>query len=104
MIPGISAPLLTADAQQERGRLKEAAGQFESMLIAQMLQSARQSSGGGWTGDSEDQASVSLMEMSEQSLAQVLSANGGFGLSKLIVEGLSRKSEIPATQKALIGI
>ena len=63
MPDGISLNLipLGALAPDDRGRekanLKDAAGKFESMLIAQMLKSARKTDSGGWTGES-DQAGL----------------------------------------------
>jgi flagellar protein FlgJ len=92
MISGITANLSTAGNGDERSRIKESAAQFEALLIAQMLRSAREESAGGWTGDSEDNASASMMEMSEQHIAQMLAAQGGLGLANMIVEGLSRDS------------
>jgi flagellar protein FlgJ len=92
MISGIGANLLKAGNGDETSRIKESAGQFEALLIAQMLRSAREESAGGWTGDSEDNDSASMMEMSEQHIAQMLAAQGGLGLAKMIVDGLSREA------------
>ena len=91
MISGITDALPVAGNGDERSRIKESAGQFEALLIAQMLRSAREESAGGWTGDSEDNSSASMMEMSEQHIAQMLAAQGGLGLAKMIVDGLSRE-------------
>jgi flagellar protein FlgJ len=88
MIPmGGSAP---ADKLPENANLKDAAGKFESMLIAQMLKSARKTDSGGWTGDA-DQASSSMMDMAEQQLADMLGAQGGLGLANLVMTQLGPK-------------
>jgi Rod binding domain-containing protein len=91
MISGIAMNLPVPGSGDERSRIKESAGQFEALLIAQMLRSAREESAGGWTGASEDNSSASMMEMSEQHIAQMLAAQGGLGLAKMIVDGLSRE-------------
>lgn len=95
MISGITSNLPVPGNGDERSRIKESAGQFEALLIAQMLRSAREESAGGWTGDSQDNASASMMEMSEQHIAQMLAAQGGMGLAKMIVDGLSREASRP---------
>ena len=83
----ISAP---DNKQRENANLKDAAGKFESMLIAQMLKSARKTDSGGWTGDA-DQASSSMMDMAEQQLADMLGAQGGLGLANLVMTQLGPK-------------
>lgn len=71
-------------------RVREAAQQFEAMLLQQMLKSAREAGSGDWTGSSEDQTGLSMSEMAEQQFAQVLASKGGLGLAKLVVDGLER--------------
>ena len=77
-------------AELQTSRLKQAAGQFESLMLAQMLKSARSSDGGGWSGE-VDQAGSSMMDMAEQSLADLLGSRGSMGLARLIVEQLGSK-------------
>jgi Rod binding domain-containing protein len=67
--------------------LKQAAADFEALLVAEMLKSAR-SSGGGWLGSGEDEAGATMVELAEQQFAQALAAAGGLGLADLIVKGL----------------
>lgn len=71
--------------------LKDAAGKFEALLIAQMLKSARKTDSGGWTGES-DQSGSTMMDMAEQQLADLLGSQGGLGLAKLVVTQLGPKS------------
>ncbi len=71
---------------------EEAAKEFEALLIEEMLKSARAGGSGDWMGDSEDQSGSALSEMAEQQFAQLLAANGGVGLAKLVANGLSRAS------------
>ena len=70
--------------------LKDAAGKFEALLIAQMLKSARKTDSGGWTGEA-DQSSSSMMDMAEQQLADLLGSQGGLGLARMIVSQLGEK-------------
>src|SRR5204863_8591588 len=72
-------------------RVKDAASQFEALMLGQMLKSVREASAGGWAGKSEDQSNDSIMEMAEQQIAQVLSSSGGLGLAKLIASGLTKR-------------
>jgi Rod binding domain-containing protein len=72
-------------------RIKGAAEQFESLLIAQILHSAH-ADGQGWLGSGEDSSSGSLGDFAEQQFAAVMAKNGGLGLAKMIAQGLERKS------------
>jgi flagellar protein FlgJ len=67
-------------------RVRDAAQQFEALLVAQLLRSARESSG-GWLGGG-DSAGDCATEFAEQHLATVLSRAGGLGLASLIAAGL----------------
>lgn len=71
-------------------RMKETAGQFESLLIGMMLKSMRESSGGGWLGTGDEQSLSSISDLAEQQVAQSLAASGGFGLAEMVVEGVER--------------
>jgi Rod binding domain-containing protein len=60
---------------------------FEGMLLAQMLQSIRESALGGWQEQS-DQSGATALEMAEGQLAQMMAANGGLGLAKVLERSL----------------
>jgi Rod binding domain-containing protein len=72
-------------------KIQKAASDFEALLIAQMLKSARES-GGGMTGDSDeqDETNSTLLELGEQQLAQALSNSGGLGIAKMVIAGLTK--------------
>ena len=74
-------------------RVEEAARQFESLLIAQLLRTAREAGGAGWMGTGDDPTASSAMEMAEEQFAKALTAAGGIGLSRMVVEGLQTRSE-----------
>jgi len=63
-------------------KIREAALQFESILIGQILQSAHTESG-----------SDSLGDLANQQFATLLAQQGGLGLGPLITQGLTKKSE-----------
>jgi peptidoglycan hydrolase FlgJ len=90
LTPGTTSP--GSSPKDDPEKIKNAAEQFEALMIEQMLQSAANSGSGGWMGSSDDDSDSALGGVAEQSFAQALSANGGLGLAKLIVAGLSRKA------------
>jgi Rod binding domain-containing protein len=92
--PGISE----AGADRRRDtpdQVRNAATQFESLLIAQMLRQVRESGSGGWMGDGEDQTSSHMMGLAEEQLAQLLAAQGGLGLANLTAGQIARQSAKP---------
>jgi flagellar protein FlgJ len=92
MIPPVSsadpgALAASANRTNDEGKIKDAARQFEALLIGQMLKSMRDSEG-GWLGTGDDEASSSAMEYAQEMFAQSLSANGGLGMASLVMKGL----------------
>jgi Rod binding domain-containing protein len=85
-IAGIRLMPLDSGAVKDQ-KTSAAAGQFESLLIAQMLKSVRESES-GWLGTGADSSSDSVMGMAEEHLASAITAAGGFGLGKLVKSGL----------------
>ncbi len=74
------------------GNLKESAQQFEALLIGQMLKSVRES-GGSWMGGGEDEAASSAIGMAEEHLAHTLAAQGGLGLTAMVMQGLAHDED-----------
>lgn len=68
-------------------KIKDAARQFEGLLLAQILGTVHE--GGGWLG-SEDSSSGAAMGFAEQQLAGMIAQKGGLGLSTMIAAGLQR--------------
>jgi Rod binding domain-containing protein len=79
---------LSADRKSTPEGIRAAAAEFEALLVAQMLRSMREASG-GWLGGEEQDAAFSLMEMAEQCLATALAAQGGLGLARLVEQSLA---------------
>lgn len=86
---------LSAEKRSSPEGIRAAAAEFEALLVAQMLRSMREASGGGWLGGDEQDAAFSLMEMAEQCLATALAAQGGLGLARLVEQSLADQSSQP---------
>ena len=79
---------VTPTPKDDPAKIQDAARQFESLLIGQMMQSMRDSEG-GWMGTDADDASSSALEYAQEMFAQSLAAGGGLGLAKLVAKGLT---------------
>ncbi|HUB77919.1 MAG TPA: hypothetical protein VMB03_03935 [Bryobacteraceae bacterium] len=84
---GITSP--APKSKDTPDKILNAAKQFESLLVAQMMKSM-QDSEGGWLGTGDDQSSSAAMEYGQEAFAQAVSANGGLGLAKMVADGLTR--------------
>lgn len=82
---------VAADPRQA-ARIGRAASDFEALLIAQMLRSARESSASGSDEGDGAETNSSLMELGEQQFAQAMANSGGLGVAKMVVAGLSRNA------------
>ena len=98
--PVISAPSAAAQgiapgqsAKDTPARLNKGATDFEALLLAQMLKSARESGTRGMTGDEEGQENSTLVELGEQQFAQALASSGGLGIAKMVVIGLEKHAD-----------
>lgn len=74
----------------------EAAREFESLLIGQLVKSARESSG-GWLGLEEGSGS-SIADFAEQHVAAAIGRSGGLGLATMIERGLRQTEGEPALE------
>ncbi|HEX4771592.1 MAG TPA: hypothetical protein VH351_12215 [Bryobacteraceae bacterium] len=72
-------------------KTKDAAQQFEALMIGQLLKSAHGDSE-GWLGAGEsDEAGQGAVDYAEQQMASLMAKNGGIGLTNFIVQGLHKK-------------
>ena len=67
-----SAP--TGGAKDSPERIADAARQFESLLISQILKSAHEDEEGGWLGTGEDKTAQSATGLADEYFARALSA------------------------------
>jgi Rod binding domain-containing protein len=81
-IPQIPATALDAVPPAKPAKAEDAAKQFEALLIAQMLRSAREAA------SEEDSTSSTMIDVGDQQFSVLLANNGGLGLARLIAKGL----------------
>jgi flagellar protein FlgJ len=97
MIDGISMAASANSAMSphpadDPAKIKDAAKQFEALLIGQMMKSMHDADG-GWLGTGQDDSSSSAMEYGQEIFAQSMAQSGGLGLANLIASGLRKSSE-----------
>jgi Rod binding domain-containing protein len=70
-----------------QAKVEGVAKQFEALMIAQMLRTARE--------DTEDgnSSSSTMLDVADQQFSQVLANNGGLGLAKLVVKGITNANQ-----------
>ena len=69
-------------------RVQDAAEQFESLMLTELLKTAREAgSEGGWMG-TEDEPGQTNLDMAEQQVANVMAKAGGLGLRSFITHSL----------------
>jgi Rod binding domain-containing protein len=81
-------------------KIKDAASQFEGLMIGQILKAAHGDSDEGAFGGEADPASASAMDFANEYFARAMAAKGGLGLSNMIVAGL-QKQATPAPAPAV---
>lgn len=75
--------------QDSPAKILDAAKQFESLLIAQILRAAR-GSGEGWMGSGGDASSDCASGYAEEQFAAAMAKGGGLGLANIIAAGLQK--------------
>jgi flagellar protein FlgJ len=89
-----ATPTGAAERSRDPKKVHDAARQFESLLIGQMLKSMR-TSANSWLGSDGDSASESTVEMAEDAFAKALASTGGLGLARLVESGLNAARTAP---------
>jgi Rod binding domain-containing protein len=79
------APISSAMPGQT-AKVQSAAKQFEALMIAQMLRTARENT------EDQDSSGSTMIDMADQQFSQVLANNGGLGLASLVVKGLNQNA------------
>jgi len=83
-------------------RLERAAQDFEALMMKELLKPMTGQD--GLTGEAADEsgdagATGALGEFASEALGQAISRNGGFGIARRIVEGISRSGHLSANGK-----
>ncbi|HVX67179.1 MAG TPA: rod-binding protein [Bryobacteraceae bacterium] len=101
LVVPVSSSLPSGDLRPKD--VKQAATQFEAMLVAQMFKEMRAASGSGWLGTGEDESSASMMDLADEHLAQVLASQGGLGLARMVVKSVDQQAaaSVPGTTPAV---
>jgi Rod binding domain-containing protein len=100
-IPDITAAS-SAAVSAKPSRAAAAAGQFEALLIGQMLKSERESSEDGWLGGGGDSSAESAYGLAENQFAQAIASRGGFGLAKTIQHALENRTPDTADDETVV--
>ncbi len=104
MIAGVASLVTTAGTGDPQPKnVTQAAEQFESLLLAQLLKGAHDETSGGWLGTGDDQAGSTMADLAEEHLAQAMASRGGLGLTSLIATGLKRADAAAAAAKTAAG-
>jgi flagellar protein FlgJ len=90
-VTGLTPGLTASHTPDSPEKIKDAASQFEGLLIGQILKSAHDDSDDGGLGGGSDPASASAMDFANEYFARAMASKGGLGLSKMIVDGLNRQ-------------
>jgi Rod binding domain-containing protein len=80
------------------GNVREAAEQFEALLIGQLLKESAAHQTTGLSGE-PDAASESMLEIGYEQVSRALAAGGGFGLARMISAQLGPQSITPANHR-----
>lgn len=73
----------------DAAKTRDAAEQFEALLLGQLLESAHPK--GGWLDGGDEGADGTAISFGEQQLAAAMAQQGGIGLAKLVMQGLQEK-------------
>jgi Rod binding domain-containing protein len=92
--PGLATGLNAAPSKTDSPqKIKEAASQFEALLVGQILKSAHEEEGGWMGAGEEDQTASAAMQLGDEYFARALTAHGGFGLTRMITKSLEQASK-----------
>lgn len=92
-LPTVGSLNKSSSGKDSSGKIKDAAQQFESLMIGELLKTSREAGSGGWLGTGEeDQTGQTAVDMAEQQFATTMAKQGGIGLTNFITQSLQRKS------------
>jgi len=83
--------LKSASISNETEKIKNAAKQFEGLIISQILKSVHDASEEGWMGTGSDQSGATALDLAQEQFAQAMANGGGLGLAKMVEKGLANR-------------
>jgi Rod binding domain-containing protein len=83
-----NGPRSSGCTTQDPKNVHRVAQEFESLLISQLLKSMKQ----GALGEEGSGANDSVMQYAQESMARVLSQNGGIGMASVVERALTQRS------------
>jgi peptidoglycan hydrolase FlgJ len=86
--PPTSVASIAPIAQPKPSRVKDAAQQFEALMIGQMLRSVREAA----KDSDSDSSGDTMIDLADQQFSKLMSQNGGLGLAQMIVKGLNHEN------------
>lgn len=100
-VQGQDATAASGSVSKNDKALKDAASQFEALLIGQLLKSAS-GDGAGWGLDGEeDDANSTLVELSQEQFSRALASSGGLGFAQMALKNLAKPASAPTPSNAL---
>ena len=90
----------SGSSDADKSKLKKAAGDFESMLLANLWKSMKHSFGAEDTETQSDPAHGTLDDWGIEIMSGAVGKAGGLGLGKLILEHLEPKGALKSEEKA----
>ncbi|HTP85650.1 MAG TPA: hypothetical protein VMJ34_01830 [Bryobacteraceae bacterium] len=69
-------------------KTRDAAEQFEALLVGQMLRQVRESASND--GDDDAGANSTFLEVAEEQLAQAIAARGGLGIATMVINSFGK--------------
>jgi flagellar protein FlgJ len=81
-------PVEAAAKTEDPAKIKQAAQQFEALLMGQILKEMSTAARSGSLGES-DSSTSSVLEMAQEQFAQALASRGGLGLTNMVLRDLT---------------
>ncbi|MGO9242274.1 MAG: hypothetical protein ACLPXM_00675 [Terriglobales bacterium] len=88
-----NGPQTSGCTAKDPRNIHQVAQEFESLLIEQILKSAKF----GEPGADSNTTSGSMMAVAQENLARLISQNGGIGMAQFLEKSLHQTSAIPAS-------
>ena len=92
IVAGVLSPSLSGAAADVKSKnspekIKEAASQFEALLIGEVLKTAHEGDSEGWMGTGEDQTAGAALGLADQFLAQTMAKKAAAGTIRVGIGG-----------------